>query len=298
MGLELYGITGKRGHGKDTLAKAVVEKNSEFKILHFADELKRQCGEIFGLTKEQMHDPVIKEERLSHTVFMDDFLDKMCELTGLIIRPKSLYANTPRAVMQLYGTDYVRSAKDSYWIDCVVKQLKDGGKYLIPDTRYANEVDAITECGGIIVKIVRTDKTSTDEASNHSSETSIDDIKAAVNVMTTTGDFGPINEVAELISSGKMIERIQVGFASQELNKLIDGFNVSFRQWELVHGMGANIVPNYNHTTGKKEWIVSDVGVKYIEAPDNRAIAVASNVLQRAMESMNGKNGEVKKASS
>src|ERR1700676_2560672 len=75
----IYGITGKKQAGKDTLAKALKLENPKFVVLHFADHLKALCADIFGLGDYQLNDSIGKEEDLPQGVEMDQWLYDMEE---------------------------------------------------------------------------------------------------------------------------------------------------------------------------------------------------------------------------
>ena len=46
---QIYGILGERGVGKDTFSNLIVDLNPSFKVMHFADPLKRMASKIFNL---------------------------------------------------------------------------------------------------------------------------------------------------------------------------------------------------------------------------------------------------------
>jgi len=196
---EIYGITGYKGHGKDTLAKLVVVSNSRFFVTHFADPLKSMSARIFGLTEEQMNHPVLKESPLESPVALDDFLDSMRKETGLALVPRGKIATTPRNILQFFGTEYVRAAQDDYWLQQLLVNIGDRKRVLIADTRFLNEAAFLRGLGGSVIRVHRMDlPVSTDM---HPSEVEIAKIEADLFVGTRTGTLEMSEKIAELIAS-------------------------------------------------------------------------------------------------
>lgn len=128
--MNVIGVSGKARAGKDTLF-AIAEKDGFIK-LSFAEELKRQAREDFGLTNEQT-DGSLKE-------VPTDLLD----------------GNTPRSCLIELGNLY-RRYRPTFWVDIVVNKIKanPSGKFMVTDVRYPNEADALREVGGIILRLER-----------------------------------------------------------------------------------------------------------------------------------------------
>lgn len=198
---KIVGILGEKGHGKDTFARLVQSETGEFGVTHFAEALKSMCHEIWGLTEEQLHDPVVKEEPLHTPVYMDEAIEAMRSVTGLSgIKPAGRVARTPREVMQFFGTEYVRATQDDYWVEQVRKVIRRGGSFLVPDTRFHNEADALREMGGLLIKIVRVDAPVGGDG--HASETQQAAIVPDITVHTRTGDLRNAIAVAKALAAG------------------------------------------------------------------------------------------------
>ena len=116
-----------KGVGKDTLADYLCKKYGYVKVA-FADTLKIICREVFGLTHDQLYDPVMKETH-------DDFWN--C---------------TPRKLFQAVGTELFRKELPKHcpgtydiWPRIVVKKILDMyqkkglTKFIVTDTRFKNE---------------------------------------------------------------------------------------------------------------------------------------------------------------
>jgi len=201
---ELYGISGRKGHGKDTFARLVVEaaqgygKASDFTVTHFAGALKRIAGRVFGLSDAHMHDPALKATPLAVSIEMDVYLEGLRAETGLPLRPAGKVASSPRELMQFLGTEYVRHANPNYWVQRVLDEVRDTRRVLVPDTRFPNEAEALRSKGGLIIKIVRIDADVDPDA--HASEAEIDLIDPDLLLGVRTGDLSLPTKVAQLIA--------------------------------------------------------------------------------------------------
>lgn len=197
----IIGFTGRRRSGKDFAAKMAIEVFGGRRFA-FADDLKIQCMRIFGLTPDQVS--TAKETQLPAQVFMDDYVTQMSKESRLDIQPAGCVASTPRQILQFYGTEYVRAARDTYWIDQVLKvqipvaQQRDGSwlrpwrwRYarhsFITDCRFDNECAAVHRAGGIVIRVVRPDLAGRHQSAHdsHASETAIDRLPVHHEVVNT-----------------------------------------------------------------------------------------------------------------
>lgn len=129
----------------------IVYKNSC--IYNFADPLKNMCQTILGLTYEQCYGT---DEQKN-------------ELVNCYWDNKQLSA---REVMQIVGTDMFRKMQHNVWADATIRKIQDEALplALIADCRFPNEVDAIKNAGGLVVKLNRNLYNST-----HASEEALDE---------------------------------------------------------------------------------------------------------------------------
>jgi hypothetical protein len=130
MPLQLIGLVGRKGVGKDTAA-LYLERVHGFKRLAFADSLKTVCTALYNVDPSVFHDPALKEE------------------------PIDGWGVTPRHIMQTVGTDMVRAhLGDDFWIRRVASELPQEGHVVISDVRFKHEADFIRSRGGLLVRIV------------------------------------------------------------------------------------------------------------------------------------------------
>jgi hypothetical protein len=131
------------------------------KVYHFADYLKKIAIDLFDLKPQQVYGS--DTDKNSLTPYSQHGWRKHNTTT---LPPMSA-----RAFLQYLGTDVMREIKDSIWVDYTIKQIKaeQAGIALIPDVRFPNEVEAIKEAGGCVVRLTREAY-----ASEHHCETALD----------------------------------------------------------------------------------------------------------------------------
>lgn len=78
---------------------------------------------------------------------------------------------TAREVMQFVGTDIFRKMQNNVWASATIKKIQNDNLdiAIIADCRFPNEVNAIKNAGGYVIKLMRNPFNS-----NHSSETALD----------------------------------------------------------------------------------------------------------------------------
>lgn len=154
---QIIAFAGRKQSGKTTscefVGHLVATKMQQICcIYNFADPLKQICQNILGLTYEQCYGT---DEQKN-------------ELVNCYWENKQLSA---REVMQIVGTDMFRKMQHNVWADATIRTIKDESLpvALIADCRFPNEVEAIKNAGGIVIKLNRNPFNST-----HSSETALD----------------------------------------------------------------------------------------------------------------------------
>jgi hypothetical protein len=119
--------------GKDTAADVLVAKHG-FVRRKFAQPIKEACSMLFQVSENHFEGPE-KEE--------------VVEKHGL----------SPRQMMQIVGTDMFRGMVDAdFWLrhfkDWCARQ-PDDSRIVVTDLRFQNEIDAVKELGGLVVRITR-----------------------------------------------------------------------------------------------------------------------------------------------
>jgi hypothetical protein len=139
----IIGFVGLIGAGKDTAADYLVNYH-EFRRDSFANTLKDAVAAVFGW------DRVLLEGRTKEARAWREEVDTWwSERLGMKI--------TPRWVLQQWGTEVCRQAfHDDIWIASLENKLrKTRDNVVISDVRFPNEIAAIHNSGGLVVRIKR-----------------------------------------------------------------------------------------------------------------------------------------------
>ena len=140
----IIGICGLIGAGKDTAADYLVNFH-EFRRESFAGTLKDAVASVFGWDRDLL------EGRTKHArewrEEIDPWWSERLEMPEL----------TPRLVLQLWGTEVCRRGfHDDIWLASVENKLrKNDDNVVISDCRFPNEIAAIRNAGGRVIRISR-----------------------------------------------------------------------------------------------------------------------------------------------
>lgn len=152
---QIIAFAGRKQSGKTSCSNFIKTLFPEdfSKIYNFADPLKQDiCINILGLTYDQCYG--------------DD--DHKNTITDIEWNGSKL---TAREVMQFVGTDIFRKMKNDVWAGATINKIKKESPKIaiIADCRFPNEVRAIKEAGGVVIKLTRNPFNS-----DHESETALD----------------------------------------------------------------------------------------------------------------------------
>ncbi len=166
----------------------VTRKDSEFaeyaerelwpyvKLYSFADGLKSLCVEFFGLSYNQVHGT--DEQKNTKTDLMWEDMPTWGKWS-LEEGPM-----TAREVMQYFGTNIMRKMNEQVHVNHAIKSILSEKSQLaiIPDVRFPNEVEAIQNAGGKVLRLTRdiSDKSKPTHCGSmpidlHSSECALDE---------------------------------------------------------------------------------------------------------------------------
>lgn len=160
----IIGISGKAESGKDTVAKMLeilyanpnisyedfankrYRNFADIQVVHFADILKETVQVLFVIGEWETN----TQEGKRTTV---DWIGK-----------------TVRELLQEVGQGLRDAIDPDIWVKALFANTEDWANIIIADVRYPNELEAIKERGGILIRIDRKGA----GAGNHSSETALD----------------------------------------------------------------------------------------------------------------------------
>jgi hypothetical protein len=140
----IVGFVGFIGSGKDTAADYLVNFHG-FRRDSFANTLKDAVACVFGW------DRVLLEGRTKEA---REWREQVDPWWAERLRMPNL---TPRLMLQLWGTEVCRNGfHDDIWIASLENKMrKTGDNIVISDVRFPNEIKAIHNAGGIVVRIKR-----------------------------------------------------------------------------------------------------------------------------------------------
>ena len=140
---QIIGIVGFIGSGKDTVADYLVNFH-RFKRESFANSLKDAVSQVFGWDRELLEGRTKESRDWRET--KDEWWSKRLK--------KDI---TPRWVLQYWGTEVIRKGfHDDMWVASLENRLRNTkNDIVITDCRFPNEIKAIRNAGGKVVRIKR-----------------------------------------------------------------------------------------------------------------------------------------------
>lgn len=208
--MNILGISGVAGSGKDTAADFLMSDHRYIKVA-LADPLKRIARDVYAFTDDQLWGP--SQSRNAPDVRYhrpcNNCLDLMARsrMTVSCLKCCDNFL-TPREVLQKLGTEFGRSCYHNTWVDLCLRTAqeilkapddygtqkrytqKDGLWFVpdaeetqailgvaIPDVRFRNEINAIQQAGGRVIRVVRPNAGLTGVHGAHASETEMAEIQ-------------------------------------------------------------------------------------------------------------------------
>jgi len=140
---QIIGIVGLIGAGKDTVADYLVNFHG-YKRESFANSLKDAVSQVFGWPRELLEGRTKESREWRET--RDEWWSKRLKQDI-----------TPRYVLQYWGTEVVRKGfHDDMWVASLEHRLLNSqNDIVITDCRFPNEIKAIRNAGGRVIRIKR-----------------------------------------------------------------------------------------------------------------------------------------------
>jgi len=142
--MAIVGLVGFIGAGKGTVADLLVDRHDFFKE-SFANSVKDAVSAVFGWSRALLEGdtPESRAWREQNDEFWSEKLGK----------PFS-----PRLALQLMGTEAGRDVfHPDLWVHTVLRRCENApwNNYVIADVRFPNEIKAIHDAGGKIIRVKR-----------------------------------------------------------------------------------------------------------------------------------------------
>ena len=140
----IIGVCGFIGSGKDTIADYLVNLH-HFRRESFANTLKDAVAQVFGWDRTMLEGRTKQAREWREQV--DPWWSQRLGIPHL----------TPRFILQQWGTEVCRKGfHDDIWIASLENKLRNSrDDVVISDCRFPNEIKAIKQSGGIVVRVVR-----------------------------------------------------------------------------------------------------------------------------------------------
>lgn len=132
---------------KDQTEDDFYSRFESYEIRRFAGSLKKCISAITGATYKELNNNDFKE-------IEDPYL-------------KITY----RKLLQDVGESFRQIINEDIWVDSLFRNLEENSKWIIVDLRHVNELEAVTDYEGLVVKIKGIEEENKD---NHISETALD----------------------------------------------------------------------------------------------------------------------------
>jgi hypothetical protein len=140
----IVGLVGFIGAGKGTVADLLVERHGFFKE-SYANSVKDACASIFGWNRAMLEGdtPESRAWREQKDEWWSEKLGKEF---------------SPRLALQLMGTEAGRDVfHPDLWVHTVMRRCERApwNNYVIADVRFPNEINAIVNSGGKVIRVRR-----------------------------------------------------------------------------------------------------------------------------------------------
>ncbi|XAI95926.1 dNMP kinase [Microcystis phage Mwe-JY26] len=173
----VVGITGRKGHGKDTAAQGLYEHG--FGPVKFAAPLKRML-----------------EAHLDYLGVSEETVVRMIEGDLKEVETSFLCGKTPRFFMQRLGTEFGRDTiGETFWTDAFKARSAMFERVVCTDMRFPNEVETIKAMGGLTIRVKRPAAMKTG-GDDHPSEALIDTLPVDFEVL----NIGRPEDLQELVT--------------------------------------------------------------------------------------------------
>lgn len=141
-----YGVLDVTRRDAEFVEYAEKEMWPFIKVYHFADALKEISSALFGLNIQQLYG-TDKQKNLKTNLIWED-MPTQENKSGKM---------SNREFLEYFGTKIVRKIRSDAWVKATINKIvaESSELAIIPDVRFPNEVEAIKDNGGIVIRLQR-----------------------------------------------------------------------------------------------------------------------------------------------
>ena len=151
LGIQLIGISGYSGTGKDTLARHIHMEYQDCYIESFAGPIKKGCEQIFGIPEPELNSVEGKKT-------IDPFWKASRREILQFVGTEMFRETIPKLLRQIQGDFWIQRLYGKLTGELLLEEdgvYGTGDTVIIPDVRFQNEVDFIESQGGVIISLIR-----------------------------------------------------------------------------------------------------------------------------------------------
>jgi hypothetical protein len=210
----IIGISGRMGHGKNTVGN-IIEKlcltnnGPKFEQKAFAGKLKQIASILTGIPVEKFEDQEFKKSFLN--VEWGTVQDIPLNLIPPFADMQFNVMMSVREFIQKLGTEAMRNGlHTNVWVNALFSDISPKDNIIITDMRFPNEMEAVVKRNGITIKVVKDCfecggigyhkmSCSKQYKKEHSSETSLDKAKFNYEIINDAGIPELIEKVRKIL---------------------------------------------------------------------------------------------------
>jgi hypothetical protein len=246
--MKLIGFVGPKQAGKDTAALILKDLKVSRGKLSFAGPLKRICSEIFNIPAIMLEDPILKEKAFKEPLVLTrkhlrDVKNKCVEILdpytdggeivlynpnkATIIGLENRTINSPRELLQIIGTDFIRNRIFEGWhlnaafsdatLEYQKKQHGVNAALCVTDIRFVNEYLYLKNRFGSDFNcfyILRPDAEKILESATHASELETKKIRELLTDSVIKNE-GNVDELKETLSKLELLKEVKAAKKSR-----------------------------------------------------------------------------------
>lgn len=189
--MKIIGVSGRKRAGKNVVGAMINNQlaaiGKDYQQKAFADKLKDIAAIMTGVPRSGWETEEDKAE----------FLDPVW---NFVDESGAKQRMTRRMFLQKLGSDACNAKLHPMtWINCLFSEAMEDSNWIITDVRFPQEVDAVKNRGGIVIRVQRPEKD--DHGDKHISEIALDNYDGYDYVIVNDGSLLDLEDkVTEMVS--------------------------------------------------------------------------------------------------